>query len=69
MILRERGIGWAHLVLARQVSPVTDEDAAFVEWFATFDCDKADIGQWQSFFAQNIFKPGLDSLKKKAAAK
>lgn len=46
-----------------RVAPVVDGDRAFVEWWTTFDCDRDRIEYWQDFFANQIFKAGLASLK------
>jgi uncharacterized protein YndB with AHSA1/START domain len=46
-----------------RVTRVADGERAFVEWWTTFDCDRDRIGYWQEFFANQIFKAGLASLK------
>ncbi|MCB1883455.1 MAG: SRPBCC family protein [Geminicoccaceae bacterium] len=50
-----------------RVTPVTDTDEAFVEWWTTFDCDVAKSGEWVSTFAGGVFKGGLDALKARFA--
>lgn len=45
------------------VTPVTDGDKAFVEWWTTFDCDVAKSGEWIKTFAKDVFQGGLDALK------
>ena len=46
-----------------RVTPVTDGDRSFVEWWTTFDCDRDQIDHWQGFFANEVFQGGLDALK------
>jgi hypothetical protein len=46
-----------------RVTPVTDGDRAFVEWWTTFDCEPEKIDDWIHTFAEVVFKGGLDALK------
>jgi uncharacterized protein YndB with AHSA1/START domain len=46
-----------------RVTPVTDGGKSFVEWWTTFDCDRGQIGHWESFFADEVFQGGFDALK------
>ncbi len=46
-----------------RVTPVTDGDKSFVEWWTTFDCDRDKIGYWEGFFASEVFQGGFDALK------
>jgi hypothetical protein len=46
-----------------RVTPVVDGDRAFVEWWATFDCDVAQIEQRIAFF-ETSFAGWLDSLRR-----
>ena len=46
-----------------RVTPVTDGDASFVEWWTTFDCNRDEQAHWTSFFANEVFQGGFDSLK------
>ena len=48
-----------------RVTPVTDGNAAFVEWWTTFDCDRDQQEHWTGFFANEIFQDGFDALKKR----
>ncbi len=48
-----------------RVTPVTDGDKAFVEWWVTFDCDRDQQAHWIGFFANDIFQNGLEALKKR----
>ena len=47
-----------------KVTPVTDGNASFVEWWTTFDCDRDRIAYWEDFFASQVFQGGFDALKK-----
>jgi hypothetical protein len=51
-----------------RVTPVTDGNKSFVEWWTTFDCDRDKIGYWESFFAAEVFQGGFDALKAHFAA-
>ena len=46
-----------------RVSPVTDGNQAFVEWWTTFDCDRDKQDHWVGFFSSQVFQGGLDALK------
>ena len=46
-----------------RVTPVTDGDVSFVEWWTTFDCDRDKQEHWVGFFASQVFQGGLDALK------
>jgi Polyketide cyclase / dehydrase and lipid transport len=46
-----------------RVTPVTDGNKSFVEWWTTFDCDRDKIGYWEGFFANEVFRGGFDALK------
>ncbi len=46
-----------------RLTPVTDGDRCFAEWWTTFDCDVAKIDEWIETFAGAVFKGGLDALK------
>jgi|SRR6266545_2936101 len=46
-----------------RVTPVTDGNKSFVEWWTTFDCDRDKIGHWEGFFANEVFQGGFDALK------
>ena len=50
-----------HAVL--RVTPVTDGGGSFVEWWTTFDCNRDEQEHWTSFFANEVFQGGFDSLK------
>jgi hypothetical protein len=46
-----------------RVTPVTDGDRAFVEWWATFDCAQDDRGHWAGHFEHDGFAVWLASLR------
>ena len=46
-----------------RVTPVIDGDRAFVEWFASFDCDAEDRDVRVTFF-RNAFAGWLESLRR-----
>ena len=46
-----------------RVTPVTDGDKSFVEWWTTFDCAPDQLDHWQGFFASEVFQGGFDALK------
>ena len=48
-----------------RVTPVTDGDKAFVEWWTTFDCDRDQQEHWTGFFANEIFQNGFEAIKKR----
>jgi len=45
-----------------RVSPVTDGDKSFVEWWATFDCDRDKVDYWEKFW-RDVFQQILGSLQ------
>ena len=46
-----------------RVTPITDGDKSLVEWWVTFDCDTAELVNWNGFFAREVFAPALESLR------
>ena len=52
-----------HYCATIRVTPVTDGNQSFVEWWTTFDCDRDQIDRWEGFFANEIFQGGFDALK------
>jgi hypothetical protein len=46
-----------------RVTPITDGDRAFVEWWATFDCDDADRDRMIEQFERQGFAVWLASLR------
>ena len=55
--------GVENYVSTIRVTPVTDGDKSFVEWWTTFDCPADKLDHWQKFFATQVFQGGLDALK------
>jgi hypothetical protein len=45
-----------------RVTPVTDGNRSFVEWWTTFDCDRDRIDEWKRVFAEDVFGGGLKAL-------
>jgi Polyketide cyclase / dehydrase and lipid transport len=48
-----------------RITPVTDGNKAFVEWWTTFDCDRDQQDHWTGFFANEIFQNGFEAMKKR----
>ena len=46
-----------------RVAPVAEDDRAFVEWWATFDCAEADCERWSEFFTRQGFAVWLAALR------
>ena len=46
-----------------RVTPVTDGNRSFVEWWTTFDCAPEKSQEWVDTFAGAVFKGGLDAIK------
>ena len=46
-----------------RVTPVTDGERTFVEWWTTFDCPPERHEEWIGTFAGAVFKGGMDALK------
>ena len=46
-----------------RVTPVTDGDKSFVEWWTRFDCDRDQRAHWTDFFASQVFQGGFDALE------
>ena len=47
-----------------RVTPITDGDASFVEWWTVFDCSRDEHAQWTGFFAEVVFQPGFEAIKR-----
>jgi hypothetical protein len=60
--------GVENYVSTIHVLPVTDTGQTFVEWSVTFDCEPDKLDHWQDFYANQVFKPGLEALKSYLAA-
>jgi hypothetical protein len=46
-----------------KVTPITDGNESFVEWWTTFDCDRDKIDHWRGFFSNDIFQSALNAVK------
>ncbi len=46
-----------------RVSPVVETNAAFVEWWATFDCAAGERDRWVGYFAREGFAAWLAALR------
>lgn len=46
-----------------QLTPITDGDRCFLEWWADFDCEVDKLEYWQGFFAAGVFAPAVASLR------
>jgi hypothetical protein len=46
-----------------RVTPITDGGRAFVEWWATFDCDDSESEHWTKYFENDGFAKWLGSLR------
>lgn len=46
-----------------RVKPVTDGNKSFIEWTTTFDCDRDRVGEWEGFFANDVFMGALGAVK------
>jgi hypothetical protein len=55
--------GVENYVSTIHVLHVTDTNQAFVEWSVTFDCPPDQLDHWQGFYADQVFKAGLEALK------
>lgn len=51
-------------VATLRVTPVTDGDAAFVEWSAEFDCEPDNEPDLVEGIGTNVFMAGFDALKR-----
>ncbi|WP_315838250.1 SRPBCC family protein [Bradyrhizobium prioriisuperbiae] len=46
-----------------RVLPVVENDKAFVEWSATFDCPAGEVERWTHFYEQEGFAKWLGALR------
>jgi hypothetical protein len=51
-----------------RVVPVVEDDTAFVEWSATFDCAVDELDSWTSYFEEEGFATWLAALRRHMAA-
>jgi uncharacterized protein YndB with AHSA1/START domain len=52
-----------------RVTPVTDGNKSFVEWWTTFDCPPEKSAEWIKTFSKDIFLGALGALKQHLGAK
>ena len=52
-----------------RVTPVTDGNRSFVEWWTTFDCPPEKSAEWTKTFSKDIFQGALGALKQHLGAK
>ena len=45
-----------------QVTPITETGGAFVEWWATFDCHRAESAEWIQKFSGGVFATGFRGI-------
>lgn len=50
-------------VATMRVTPIIDGNRAFVEWWATFDCEASEYDHWIAYFANEVWAKALGSLK------
>ena len=46
------------------ITPVIDGGKAFVEWWATFDCQPEELERWQRYFREDGFAIWLGALRR-----
>jgi hypothetical protein len=57
-----------NLEVTLRVTPIIDGNRAFIEWWATFDCEAAEHDHWTTFFIKS-FAQWLGSLRAHLADK
>lgn len=57
------GVPVPSYVATLRVTPVVASGQAFVEWWATFDCDIVEVAGWERFFAEEGFAKWLGALR------
>jgi Polyketide cyclase / dehydrase and lipid transport. len=50
-------------VATLKLTPITDGDGCFVEWWADFDSEPDKLDYWRGFFAAEVFAPAVASLR------
>jgi hypothetical protein len=50
-------------VATLKLTPITDGDDTFVEWWADFDSEADKLDYWRGFFAAEVFAPAVASLR------
>ena len=59
----ESPMGVTDYVATLELTPVTDGNRTFAEWWAEFDCAPDREGQLSRDIGQGVFQAGFDSLK------
>ena len=59
----ESPMGVENYVATLKLTPVTDGDRTFAEWWAEFDCAPEREGELAQSIGQGVFQVGLDALK------
>ena len=52
-----------HYRATLRITPVTEGGRAFIEWWATFECDEQERGHWVEHFEHHGFARWLASLR------
>lgn len=60
----ESGMALSEYVATIRITPVTDGDRCFAEWFADFECDIENENNLTTGIATNVFQGGFDALKR-----
>jgi len=59
----ESPMGVEHYVATLKLTPVTDGNWTFAEWWAEFDCPTARESELAQGIGQGVFQAGFDALK------
>ena len=59
----ESPMGVANYTATLKLTPVTDGDRTFAEWWAEFDCAPEREGELAQSIGEGVFQVGLDALK------
>jgi hypothetical protein len=59
----ESPLGVENYVATLKLTPVTDGNRTFAEWWAEFDCAAEREGELAQSIGQGVFQSGLDALK------
>lgn len=50
-------------VATLQLTPITDGERCFVEWWADFESEADKLDYWRGFFASEVFAPAVEGLR------
>jgi len=59
----ESPLGVENYIATLKLTPVTDGNRTFAEWWAEFDCEPAHEAELSRAIGQGVFQAGFDSLK------